>query len=288
MNSSIDPSSLTIIDSPFQLDFLVLGFQRTGTTGLMKALCESSDIASIPLEISLPWFFSRQKGPFKIRHDSTLHKQLVQAALSAGYFSNEQGKRCGAKTAFGSSDELKDSIELLQAWAPSLKIIAIMRHDLLATAASLLRAQQTDQWQVWDDQQCVKAAAPIHVPLSFVKYLRCEQIRFEHLLNSCCLDLIWVDYESEFKDFPSLIKRCCNYLQISPPESIENHGKVSPLAETFVTNYSSAREFADQLAAQTTLESVNSILPPKNLLTSVAARGKRVFESCFLPASAWK
>ncbi len=254
----------------------------------MKALCESCDIASIPLEISLPWFFSQQKGPFKIRHDSTLHKRLAQAALSAGYSSNEQGIKRGAKTALGSSDEFEDSIELLQAWVPNLKVIAIMRHDLLATAASLLRAQQTDQWQVWDDQQRVKAAAPVHVPLSFVKYLRCEQLRFEYLLKNSCLDLIWVDYESEFKDFPSLIKRCCDYLQVSPPESIENHGRVSPPVETFVINYPAAREFADRLAAQTTLETVNSIHLPKSLSERVARRGRRIFESCFLSASAWK
>jgi len=275
------------------LNFLIIGFQRTGTTAVLRALAAAPDVAVIPYEISLTWFFGASSA-FRTRQDvSSLQSKCSQAAIESALDTPSPIR--GAKSALGSVEELSETIAQIREWCPGIRIIATVRKDLIAQAASRMWAGMTGQWQSWespvkDDRLNAGDPNSIEISPSYLRYLKIQQIRYMELLREFPQNHVYVlDFDRFFSvDSREELENIFRFVGSEGSDVEIDWGKNSPPYATFVKNLSELKPIQSRLDQCNSLADVMEIKFRPDRMGSLRRRARHVLEGLLLPSRMWE
>lgn len=240
-------------------EFGIIGFQRTGTTALLRALCKLDRISGYPLEISLPAVMAEPS--YSVLRVEAPEVELQK--LATGFLETLKKISCpansiawGWKTAVGSVEGLKGSLQRLKTIRPETKIIYCCRKDLVAQIASAQLADARGRWQAWERGQ--KSARPEGAPDISVKvnphylfWMLNETERLSEIIHGCGLPVLELQLEDDYNDFLGLLDKVLQFLGLQKLQNnlnkSLNEGKVSPAPESYITNYVKMKELLEGL-----------------------------------------
>jgi len=233
--------------------FVLLGFQRSGTTVLQRLLAARADVSFFENEIWASTFFGQflscwtPNGPPNFALAPEIIAAMVPQVPPGGW----RALKSNIKDLKTTETALRGLDEGF-AW---LTVIAMVRRDLLAQAASLCRAQRSGRWHV---TSALKDPAGEQVSLRLDRHgeawlisLLLGQRRLVH--HAEARQWLLIDYERDLLAAgPGVaLERIERHLGLPPGDyPLDRHPKVAPPVEDYVVNHLEARAFIERLQAQ--------------------------------------
>ena len=132
--------------------FLIIGYQRSGTTVISHLLRGHPDVSSLGGELRIEPFFSQGTRVFTggyASEDAKAHGHAMLFDALAGEAQAEQTHALGAKTVCNSPKDAERIVRTVSEHMPDLKVILIRRDDLVAQYGSTMEQLRTGVSHSW-------------------------------------------------------------------------------------------------------------------------------------------
>jgi tetratricopeptide (TPR) repeat protein len=231
--------------------FVIAGMQRSGTTVTHVCLNGHPDVAMPTDEVYVAPFFTRGlatftggKESYKARQDG--YRRLFELLTSMR--AKDTTRAIGFKTAVGTHHDAIDIANCLREYLPDVLLILVTRDDLVAQCGSLVRAQESGEWHVYEGKRTQPQGDKIAIePGYFQDYARncldaVAQLRTLHATHRVLefnyeRDIVPGNAWGKLFDFLGLPHVPITWLRMQ---------KVAPPPRDFIENYD---ELCAQLAA---------------------------------------
>jgi hypothetical protein len=233
--------------------FVLLGFQRSGTTVLQRLLTSRAEVAFFEQEIWAATFFGQFLSCWTAhgRPDYPLAPGVITAMVPHV----APGGWRAFKSNLHGLESTETALRGLDEGFTWLTVIALLRRDLLAQAASLRRARLSRRWHA-SDAVADAAGERITLPLDrqgeawLISLLLGQRRLLRHAEERRWL---LIDYERDLLAAgPGVaLERIERHLGLPPGDyPLDRHPKVAPPVEDYVVNHHEARAFIEGLQAQ--------------------------------------
>ena len=235
-------------ESASRTRYVIVGMPRSGTTLVHKAVAGHPNASALNDELCVSPFWDRALSTFTFGHETPEERRAGHVALFDAVTSiaaSAETRAFGVKCCVSSPREAELVVTSAMRTIPGVKIILVVRRDLVAQYASLLRARRSGAWHSW--RRTDRPPAPqVHIrPLLFDRYatnalgtlaqLRCapaaHQVVFEELVGGRAEEFRKI---FDFLELPDV------------PVDWELGDKVSPPPEAYIDNY---LEMSNRLAS---------------------------------------
>jgi len=264
-----------------QEKFVIIGFQRTGTSGLQKGLQQVPGISACNYEFAAEMldyrYFRNEKNA---SHENIRFQKLVWDEL----FSQDQTARVvGAKSAVRNARIISHALNWIENHSPETKVIICVRNDVTALLGSLKLAQSTNRWQAWETNKKVKN---IYLSKREIAHYCREEILLESIVYRFSLPKMVVRYETDYKNFKEIVSRVARFAGINDPDlsQVIDYGKVAPDAAKYIRNYEELRSY--ELKCKKALNAGKGLRLHQSL--GLSRRLSRIYEALFVPSAHWK
>ena len=232
---------------------VLLGFQRSGTTVLQRLLDCREDVSFFEQELWAATFFCQFLSCWTAhgRPDYPLAPGVIAAMVP---HVAPEGWRA-IKSNLHDLESTETALRGLDDGFAWLTVVALVRRDLLAQAASLRRARLSRRWHA-SDAPADPAGERITLPLdrqgeAWLISLLLGQRRLVH--HAEARQWLLIDYERDLLAAgPGVaLERIERHLGLPPGDyPLDRHPKVAPPVEDYVVNHLEARAFIERLQAQ--------------------------------------
>lgn len=258
--------------------YVIAGLPRSGTTLIHKAIAGHPNASALNDELRVSPFWDQGLTAFTFGHDTPEERRAGHVTLFDAITSiaaSSETRAFGVKCCVSSPEEAELVVNSAMRTLPRVKIIVVVRRDLVAQYASLLRARRGGAWHSWR-QTDRPPVAQVHIrPLLFDRYVTnaldtlarlqvvpgSHRVVFEELLASK------VNRFSEifgFLDLPDV------------PVDWELGDKVSPPPAAYIDNYV---EMSSRLASLVQRHESGTLARSTRYaatMIDVASRGRRM------------
>lgn len=255
--------------------YLIIGYQRSGTTVIHLLLKGHPNIAALNDELPVTPFFTQGISTFTHGNDLEEEKSrgytfLFDALTSV--LAKDITTTLGAKCVCNSTTNAWALVKTLQKYLKDLKIILIVRNDLVAQYGSMISSQKTGIMHSWYKGFENRKTSELTInKWLFIRYvIACLDTYnvFRELHKTH--DVIESIYEDFLVNPASVQKQLFNFLDV-PEVDVTwlASKKVMPAPEKYIKNYSYMTSLLEQLRAD---HASNSISPATVILAKVIAR----------------
>jgi hypothetical protein len=262
-------------ESASRTRYVIVGMPRSGTTLVHKAVAGHPNASALNDELCVSPFWDRGLSTFTFGHETpeerrSGHVVLFDAVTSIA--ASAESRAFGVKCCVSSPKEADLVVTSAMRTIPGVRMILVVRRDLVAQYASLLRARRSGGWHSWrrTDRPPV---AQVHIrPLLFDRYatnaldtlarLQCapaaHRVVFEELVASQAEGFSEI---FDFLDLPDV------------PVDWEVGDKVSPLPEAYIDNYLA---MSDRLASLVERHASGTLAPSSRFTATMIDAASRV------------
>jgi len=258
--------------------YIIAGLPRSGTTFIHKAIAGHPNASALNDELRVSPFWDRGLSTFTYGHETPEERRAGHVVLFDAVTSiaaTAETRALGVKCCVSSPREAELVVTSAMRTIPGVKMILVLRRDLVAQYASLLRARRSGAWHSWRRADR-PPAAQVHIrPLLFDRYATnaldtlarlqrapaAHRVVFEELIASKAEGFREI---FDFLDLPDV------------PVDWELGEKVSPPPETYIDNY---LEMSNRLACLIERHASGTLAPSSRFtatMIDVASRVRRV------------
>jgi hypothetical protein len=265
-------------ESAARARYVIVGMPRSGTTLIHKAVAGHPDASALNDELCVSPFWDRGLSTFTFGHETpeerrTGHVALFDAVTSIA--ASAATRAFGVKCCVSSPEEAELVVTSATRTIPGVKMIVVLRHDLVAQYASLLRARRSGAWHSWRraDRPPV---AQVHIrPLLFDRYATNALDTLARL--QCAPAAHVVVFEELVASKADGFRAIFDFLDL-PDVAIdwELGEKVSPAPEAYIDNY---LEMSNRLASLVEKHASGTLAPSTRFaatMIDLASRGRRM------------
>lgn len=167
------------------------------------------------------------------------HLALVPHNAKAGDSTGPAPTAIGLKVAYQRQEEAADLANAIREFFPNLRIILVVRDDLVAQHGSLLLAQQTGKWHSWKGEKDAQTKKTLRIPAedfrSYADGIRRGMSHLEGLSSSH--RILKFSYERDICEQPAY-EKLYRFLDIDcPSPDWVRMKKAAPPPESFIENY---------------------------------------------------
>lgn len=265
-------------ESAARTRYVIVGMPRSGTTLVHKAISGHPNASALNDELRVSPFWDRGLSTFTFGHETPEERRGGHVALFDAVTSIEasaETRAFGVKCCVSSPKEAELVVTSTMRTIPSVKIIVVVRRDLVAQYASLLRAHRTGAWHSWRDTDR-PPVAQVHIrPLLFDRYVTNALDTMAKL--QCAPAAYLVVFEELVVSMVDGFRGIFDFLALPDvPIDWELGDKVSPVPEAYIDNY---HEMSNRLASLVERHASGSLAPSTRFaatMIDVASRGRRM------------
>ncbi len=267
-----------VSESASRTRYVIVGMPRSGTTLIHKAVAGHPDASALNDELCVSPFWDRGLSTFTFGHETPEERRAGHVALFDAVTSiaaSAATRAFGVKCCVSSPKEAELVVTSATRTIPGVKMIVVLRRDLVAQYASLLRARRSGAWHSWRHPDRLPVAQ-VHIrPLLFDRYttnaletlarLQCAPaahvVVFEELVASKAHGFREI---FDFLDLPDV------------PIDWELGEKVSPAPGAYIDNY---LEMSNRLASLVERHASGTLAPSTRFaatMLDLASRGRRM------------
>lgn len=245
--------------------YLVIGLPRSGTTVIHLLLRGHPSIAALNDELKVSPFFSKGISTFTFGNDVSEEKDLGFSVLFDA-ISSISGKSnttvAGAKCVCHSSIEARTAVSTLQGYLKNLKVILVVRNDLVAQCGSMISARKSGVFHSWSKEFESRKINKFKInKWVFTRYaIKClgllEILRELHNTH----DIIECIYEDFVSDPAGVYKQLADFLNVPQVDATWlKSKKLMPDPNEYIKNYSEMRTLLEHLRVQHKRGSISTI-----------------------------
>jgi hypothetical protein len=264
-------------ESAARTRYVIVGLPRSGTTLVHKAISGHPNASALNDELRVSPFWDRGLSTFTFGHETPEERRGGQVALFDAVTSiaaSAETRALGVKCCVSSPKEAELVVTSAMRTIPGVKMIVVVRRDLVAQYASLLRARRSGAWHSWrhTDRPPV---ADVHIrPLLFDRYVTNALDTMARL--QCAKAAYLVVYEELVVNKADGFRGIFDFLALPDvPIDWELGDKVSPVPETYIDNYP---EMSSRLASLVEQHASGSLARSSRFATTmmdIASQGRR-------------
>ena len=232
--------------------YVIIGPQRSGTTLVHFVLRGHPEVSALNDEVQINSLFKEGISLFTFGNDEEAEKQKGYKRafdMLAGLSSDDKTKAMGIKCAVHSKEEAETFVESVYSNFPDIKIILIIRQDLLAQFGSLKRAQLTGKWHSWIKSKD-NPGMQLKVDIAEYSWYFLRNMEIIQTLRSLkeTHECIEVSYEEDIMQNPIFHNKLYEFLDLQMVEPVWlNSQKVAPEPEEFISNYDAVKKMEPTL-----------------------------------------
>lgn len=156
--------------------YFVVGYQRSGTTLIHLLLKDHPDVSALNDELQVSPFFSKGISCFTHGNDYRKEKELGYSrmfdTLTTLMADDRTMAAHGAKCVCNSDTNAKILVDVISRYIPDMKIIHVVRNDLVAQYASMLSSSKSGIMHSWYRGYEKHKTKNIHINrLLFIRYV---------------------------------------------------------------------------------------------------------------------
>lgn len=232
--------------------YVVLGLARSGTTVVHFALKGHPNVAALNDEVKVS-FFTEGISAFTQRDDNILEKKVGSLSLFdsiAGVFAGDKTQALGLKCVPDSAAASRKLIDTLNKYYPDLRIVLVVRDDMVSQYGSMLLATLTGNWHSWrksgkSGKEKVKISKwrfKKYIYNTLAKLNELRELKKTHAFVEFNFEKQLLTPESP--DFSPLFK----FIDI-PDLKVTwlNSKKVAPPPEDYIVNYETMKRYCDEI-----------------------------------------
>ena len=258
--------------------YVIAGLPRSGTTLIHKAIAGHPNASALNDELRVSPFWDRGLSTFTFGHETPEEQRAGHVALFDAVTSiaaSADTRAFGVKCCVSSPEEAELVIISATRRIPGVKMIVVLRRDLVAQYASLLRARRSGAWHSWrhTDRPPV---AQVHIrPLLFDRYVTNALATLASLQVAPAAHI--VVFEELVASSADGFRAIFDFLDLPDvPIDWEIGDKVSPLPEAYIDNY---LDMSNRLASLVERHTSGTLAPSTRFaatMIDVASRGRRM------------
>ncbi len=226
-----------------KIRYIIIGYSRSGTTVTHLAIKGHPAAVALNDELLVDPFFTKGISIFTHGNDYLEEKKEGYSALFDALTlirANEQTLAHGAKTACNSHRKSCHLVRVLQNHLKDLKVIIIIRKDLVAQLGSALHGKKTGIMHSWYKGFDTREISQIKISMwqltSYVINVHKMYAVLRELNNSH--DVLEINYEDLLEDSSRFYARLFGFLDLPVTEPIWLESKkVMPPPEKYIKNY---------------------------------------------------
>ncbi len=241
-------------NSPVNNRYLIIGYQRSGTTALHTLLSGHPNIACFAGELREP-FFSRGltsfNGGYQTEQEQKLGHGLLFDAITGAHVTENTRIR-GAKTVCNSLEAAAIINEVVLHKLAPCKVIVIERRDLVAQYGSRQVTKRTGVYHSWQ-KNTAAAASPTVEPVRIDRHLfkRYAMVVHRTYKEVAKLDgkvpYLHLTHENFVADADAVYRQALNFLELPFVEPVWFQSqKVLPHASTYIDRYDAMTELLNK------------------------------------------
>ena len=258
--------------------YVIVGMPRSGTTLIHQAIAGHPHASALNDELRVSPFWDQGLSTFTFGHDTPEERRAGHVTLFDAITSiaaSPETRAFGVKCCVSSPKEAELVVTSAMRTLPGVKLIVVIRRDLVAQYASLLRARQGGAWHSWR-QTDRPPVAHVHIrPLLFDRYVTNALETLARL--QCAPAAHVVEFEELVAGRAEGLRAIFAFLDLADvPVSWELGEKVSPAPEAYVDNY---REMRSRLAYLVNAHASGTLSRSTRFAVTmirVASRGRRM------------
>jgi Sulfotransferase family len=267
-----------VSESASKTRYVIVGMPRSGTTLIHKAVAGHPDASALNDELCVSPFWDRGLSTFTFGHETPEERRAGHVALFDAVTSiaaSAATRAFGVKCCVSSPREAELVVASATRTIPGVKMIVVLRRDLVAQYASLLRARRSGAWHSWrhPDRPPV---AQVHIrPLLFDRYTTNALDTLARL--QCAPAAHVVVFEELVASKADGFREIFHFLDLPDvPIDWDLGEKVSPAPEAYIDNY---LEMSNRLASLVERHTCGTLAPSTRFATTMidlASRGRRM------------
>ncbi len=126
--------------------YMVVGMPRSGTTAVHNTLRGHPAVSALHKEVAVDPFLTQGVAIFTRKHPKTRPSISSLFDLMTSTQSVKDPEAQGMKLTTGSDERARAFVEGVRTYLPNVRIILLVRGDLVAQFGSLVKSQKTDVW----------------------------------------------------------------------------------------------------------------------------------------------
>jgi Sulfotransferase family len=265
-------------ESAARIRYVIVGLPRSGTTLIHKAIAGHPNASALNDELRVSPFWDLGLSTFTFGHETPEERRAGHVALFDAVTSiaaSAETRAFGVKCCVSSPKEAELVVTSTMRTISGVKMIVVVRRDLVAQYASLLRARRSGAWHSWRHADR-PPVAQVHIrPLLFDRYVTNALDTLARL--QCAPAAYLVIFEELVVSKADGFRRIFDFLDLPDiPIDWELGDKVSPLPEAYIDNY---HEMSDRLASLVERHASGRLGLGTRLavnMIDVASRGRRM------------
>lgn len=237
--------------------YLIIGYQRSGTTALHTLLSGHPNIACFAGELREPYFsrgLTSFNGGYQTPEEAERGHGLLFDAITGAHVTADTQIQ-GAKTVCNTANRAAVINDVVLNRLAGIKIIVIERRDLVAQYGSRLVTKRTGVYHSWQkDNSQAKSAAPAPVRIDrhlFKRYAMVVQRTYNEIRKlEGQVPYLHLTHEAFLEDSQSVYQQALDFLglPVVEPDWFESR-KVLPHASTYIQDYERMTELLQQTRA---------------------------------------
>ncbi len=265
-------------ESAARTRYVIVGLPRSGTTLIHKAIAGHPNASALNDELRVSPFWDLGLSTFTFGHETPEERRAGHVALFDAVTSiaaSAETRAFGVKCCVSSPKEAELVVTSTMRTISGVKMIVVVRRDLVAQYASLLRARRSGAWHSWRHADR-PPVAQVHIrPLLFDRYVTNALDTLARL--QCAPAAYLVVFEELVASKADGFRRIFDFLDLPDvPIDWELGDKVSPLPEAYIDNY---HEMSNRLASLVERHASGTLALSTRLagnIIDVASRGRRM------------
>ncbi len=258
--------------------YIIAGLPRSGTTLIHKAIAGHPNASALNDELRVSPFWDQGLSTFTFGHETPDERRAGHGVLFDAVTSiaaSAETRAFGVKCCVSSPNEAELVVTSAMRTIPDVKMILVVRRDLVAQYASLLRARRSGAWHSWRRADRPPVAR-VHIrPLLFNRYATNALDTLARLQRAPAAHR--VVFEELVAGKAEGFRKIFDFLDLPDvPVDWELGDKVSPPPEAYIDNY---REMSDRLASLMEKHASGTLAPSSRFagtMIDVASRVRRV------------
>ena len=223
--------------------YLIIGYSRSGTTVTHLALMGHPNVAALTDELKPAPFFTKGISTFTHGNDPEYEKEKGYSALFDALTlicSNENTMAHGAKVACNYYKLAEKITEVVQHHLTDLKVIIVVRKDLVAQLGSALSGKKSGIMHSWYKGFEKRKVRPIKIPKWRFTAYATNVFRMYNALKALkkTHDVLEVNYEDLLTEPDLFYNKLFSFLDVPAitPSWLKSK-KVMPPPEQYIKNY---------------------------------------------------